>query len=54
MYAIKNIQKRDFKTNIILQNQRKLFISTKKYCCYLGEESMKTVLCPSKIGLRIV
>ena len=26
----------------------------KKCCWYLGEESMKTVLCPHKIGLRIV
>ena len=50
LYIIKIINKRDLNRNIILQNQNELL--TKKCCCYLGEESMKTVVCPGKIGLK--
>ena len=50
MYSIKTIHKNDLKKYIILQNLNELLL-TKKCCHYLSEESMKTVLCPSKIEL---
>ena len=50
MYSIKIIHKNDLKKYIILQNQNELLL-TKNCFRYLSEESMKTVLCPSKIEL---
>ena len=53
MHVIKIIHKRNLKNKYNPSKPERSFLR-KKCCLYLGEESVKTVLCPSKIGLGIV
>ena len=53
MWAVKITHKRGSQNKCNPPKSEQTFL-TKKCCYYLGEELMKTVLCPSKIGLTIV